>query len=227
MSGTADGPTAWLNRAGHGAEHVEVYVRRGVITLGWARIPGLEDLRELDAEQMAGLIARAGRGQPRSDVRELLDFRDGMQTGDVVVTPDPPRKAVLFGEITGDYGFEPVSVAGDHRHVRPVTWFGRWARYDLPPPLRKTLDDYQRTVLQLPNQEDWLALADNIRAGDGMPVAPRTPAGRRTGGERRPRRPAAKPTRVPSAPRQTCPVCGLDQAPTMFEAGSDRCRDCA
>lgn len=228
MSSTPARPTAWLNRAGRNTEHVDTYVRRGVITVGWARIPGVEDLRELDDEQLRQLIGRAGRGQPRSDVRELLDFRDGMQIGDVVVTPDPQRKSVLFGEITGDYDYDPSFVTGDHRHVRTVTWLGRYLRYDLEPPLRKTLDDYMRTVLRLPNQDDWLALADSIRAGDGMPLQPRAPGRRPSAGRSTTVR--SKPV-GPTAPRhtppRTCPQCLLERAPGLFDEGSEICRDCA
>ena len=232
MSSTAGTRRAWLNRAGHGAEHVDTYVRRGVITVGWARIRGLDDLREVDAQEMERLIAENGtRKFPGLDVGELLSFRDGMQVGDVVVTPDPKRKAVLFGDITGDYDFVSEAVTGDHRHVRPVRWIGRWPRYDLEPPLRKTLDDYQRTVLKLPNQDDWLAVADSIRAGDGMPIAQKAPRAVRSSTGRAnaaPRQPAprATPARVVAPPR-TCPSCQLVLAPGMFDEGADVCRDCA
>lgn len=228
MSSTAEPRRAWLNRAGHGAEHVDAYVRRGVITLGWARIRGLDDLRHLDAETIEHLIVASGvRKFPGLDAGELLGFRDGMQVGDVVVTPDPKRKAVLFGDITGDYEFHPESVVGDHRHARSVRWIGRWLRYDLEPPLRKTLDDYQRTVLKLPNQDDWLTVADSIRTGDGMPIAQR--AARRAPATRTPRTPKAPrpaPAKVATPPR-TCPRCQLVLAPGMFDEGSEVCRDCA
>ena len=232
MSSTPNTRVAWLNRAGHGAEHVETYVRRGVITVGWARIRGLDDLRELDADAIEQLLVTSGvRGFPSLDAGELLGFRDGMQVGDVVVTPDPKRKAVLFGDITGDYAFHPDAVVGDHRHARSVRWVGRWHRYDLEPPLRKTLDDYQRTVLRLPNQDDWLAVADSIRAGDGMPIAQRAARGRTPATPRTPRAPKAPhptaPAKVVATPPRTCPRCQLVLAAGMFDEGSQECRDCA
>jgi predicted Mrr-cat superfamily restriction endonuclease len=227
MTSTAGPRRAWLNRAGHGAEHVDAYVRRGVITLGWARIRGLDDLRELDPDQIEHLIVASGvRKFPGMDAGELLSFRDGMQVGDVVVTPDPKRKAVLFGDITGAYEFQPEYVVGDHRHLRSVRWIGRWPRYDLEPPLRKTLDDYQRTVLRLSNQDDWLAVADSIRAGDGMPIAQKPPRKvRAPSTPRAPKAPRPAPARV--TPPRMCPSCQLVQAPSMFDEASDVCRDCA
>ena len=235
MTHTAGSRRAWLNRAGSGAEHVDAYVRRGVITIGWSRIRGLDDLRELASEQIEDLIVASGvRKFPGLDADELLGFRDGMQVGDVVVTPDPKRKAVLLGDVTGDYEFHAEPVVDDHRHARSVRWIGRWPRYDLEPPLRKTLDDYQRTVLKLPNQDDWLAVADTIRAGGGMPIAqrparqtratasPRTPRAART-----PKAPRPAAARVVATPPRTCPRCQLVLAPHMFDEGSDTCRDCA
>ena len=229
MSSTAEPRRAWLNRAGHGAEHVDAYVRRGVITLGWARIRGLDDLREVDAAQIEHLIIASGVRQfPTLDVGEMLGFRDGMRVGDVVVTPDPKRKAVLFGDVTGDYEFHSEPVVGDHRHTRAVRWIGRWLRYDLEPPLRKTLDDYQRTVLKLPTQDDWLAVADSIRAGDGLPIAQRPArrarAAKPAGPPKAPRIPKPSPTRV--APPRTCPRCQLVLVPGMFDEGAGVCRDC-
>ena len=209
---------------------MDAYVRRGVITLGWARIRGLDDLRELQPEQIEHLIVASGvRKFPSMDAGELLGFRDGMHVGDVVVTPDPTRKAVLFGDITGDYEFSAEYVVGDHRHARTVRWIGRWPRYDLEPPLRKTLDDYQRTVLKLPNQDDWLAVADSIRAGEGTPIAQKAPRKARTpAAPRAPRAPKAPrpPAKVATPPRM-CPTCQLVQAPSMFDEGSEECRDCA
>lgn len=233
MTLTGETRTAWLNRAGSGAEHVDTYVRRGVITVGWARIRGLDDLREVDAKEIERLIAENGtRKFPTLDAGELLGFRDGMQVGDVVITPDPKRKAVLLGYVTGEYEFHTEPVAGDHRHARSVRWIGRWPRYDLEPPLRKTLDDYQRTVLKLPNQDDWLAVADSIRAGEGMPIAQkparraRAAATPRVATPRTPKAPRPAPARVAPPPR-TCPRCQLVLAPHMFDEGSDICRDCA
>lgn len=229
MSSTAGPRQAWLNRAGHGAEHVDTYVRRGVITIGWARIRGLDDLRELDEVSMERLIVASGaRKFPSMDADELLSFRDRMQVGDLVVTTDTKRKAVLLGDITGDYEFHPEPVVGDHRHTRSVRWIGRWPRYDLEPPLRKTLDDYQRTVLQLPNRDDWLAVADSIRAGGGMPIAQkptrrtRTPAPRAASMPKAPQAPAKVAT-----PPRTCPRCQLVLAPGMFDESADVCRDCS
>lgn len=219
MSADSAPETCWLNRAGIGGEHADAFVVRGMISLDWAGIEGLDDLRDHDAESMRLRLAAAQRGQPRGDVRELLAFRDEMQIGDVIVTPDPARKDLLFATVDGDYEFSPTPVVGDHRHSRAVTWHGRWSRAGVADHLRKPLDDYKRTVLRLPDQEEWRAIAARIRDGAGAPAQPPAAATRRT----------AQVTRAAAmhAPGRTCPGCGIDRGRAMFEPGSALCRDCA
>lgn len=143
----------WLVRAGHDAEHLETFITRGFVTIGWGWISGLDDLDLYESEEMRALLIAAGRGAPGADVRELLAFRDEMQVHDVVVTPDSPVREFLFGTITGAYEFSPVPLVANHRHFRTVEWGGRWHRDDLSPAMAKqTL--WRRTVRLLPDQAD-------------------------------------------------------------------------
>jgi predicted Mrr-cat superfamily restriction endonuclease len=157
----------WLVRAGRGGEHIEAFVRRGVVTLGWARIPGLGDLREHDDDAILALLTAARRGQPRADLRELVAFRDEIALGDVVVTVDPRVRDLVFGEVAGPYEYARAPLVGDHRHVRTVRWFGRCGRDEVAERLSRSVRHYQRTVLLLPDQSEWLGLADRIAQGDG------------------------------------------------------------
>jgi predicted Mrr-cat superfamily restriction endonuclease len=207
-------PDVWLIRAGHGAEHADTFVRRGVATLGWASIPGLGDLRHHTDEEILELLSAARRGQPAEDLRELVSFRDAA-VGDLVVTPDTPARDLLMGEITGAYDYAPAPVCGDHRHVRPVDWQARCARDLVPHDLAQPTLHYQRTVLQLPQQDEWRHFVEAMRTGGGRPAdAPAT--------TRRQRK-----TREPGPRRQdrVCPSCGLSRSPAMFPG--DVCRDCA
>ena len=206
-------PSVWLVRAGHGAQHVDAFLRRGVMTVGWARIRGLGDLRHHGEEEILDLLAAAGRGQPAEDRRELTSFRDAA-VGDVVITPDTPARDLLVGDITGGYEYAGAPVCGDHRHVRPVQWQARCARADVPHDLAQPTLHYQRTVLLLPQQEEWRAFATQVRTGRGRPVdLPTSSRQRQARG---------------SGPRnddRVCPACGLSRSPAMFDG--DVCRDCA
>lgn len=207
-------PNVWLMRAGHGAEHADAFVRRGVATLGWAWIPGLGDLRRHRDEEILELLAAAGRGQPAEDLREMVSFRDAA-VGDLVITPDTPARDLLFGEITGSYDYAPVPVCGDHRHVRSMDWQARCARDLIPHDLAQPTLHYQRTVLLLPQQDEWRHFAETMRTGGGRPADVPTRS--------RPPRQARQTS--PRRQDRICPSCGLSRATAMFDG--DLCRDCA
>lgn len=154
--------SAWLVRAGRGCAYTDDFERLGVVTIGWARIPGIGDLRDLDDVELLMLLRAANRGQPRADIRELLDFRDGLRVGDLVLTPDTPAREVLAGEVTGPYDYAPGPIVGEHRHLREVSWRARVPRDQMPPALMQRLRRYQRTVLRLPEQSEGLGLVPRI-----------------------------------------------------------------
>lgn len=161
-------PMPWLVRAGRGAQHLQRFVGGGFVSISWATIPHLGDLRDHDDDEILGLLRAAGRGQPAADLRELVGFRDGIEVGDVVVTVDTPARELVFGYVTGGYVYEAVPVVGDHRHLRSVRWVGRWPRELLDESLAYTLRHYQRTVLELPHPDAWLALAERAGIGGGV-----------------------------------------------------------
>jgi predicted Mrr-cat superfamily restriction endonuclease len=159
----------WMIRAGHGAEHADTFVRRGIVTISWAGIHGLGDLRHHTDEQILDLLSAAGRGQPAADLEELVSFRDAA-VGDLVVTPDTPARDLLLGEICGPYDYAQAPLCGDHRHVRPVDWQARCDRDLVPHDLARPTLHYQRTVLLLPQQDQWRHFADALRTGGARPA---------------------------------------------------------
>ena len=208
--------TVWLVRAGSGAEHIAGFIAGGFVSIGWAGIPGLDDLREHDEDDIEALLRAADVTQPGADLRELLDFRDGIRVGDVVVTPDTPARDLLFGDVVGVYEFSPSPAVGDHRHVRQVQWRGRWSRDLVEESFDRTTRHYQRTVLKLPHQAAWLQLAERLRQGEGGPVE--LPEHRRR---------SSRAREVVAGPAsRVCPACGFTRQVSMFEAGEDFCRDC-
>src|SRR5688572_2043709 len=109
---------AWFVRAGEGGRYADQFVAAGVAALGWAVVSELRDLRGLDLSEVVGLIEDSGAiTQPARDAAELLIFRDDLARGDLVVTPDSPRRDFLFGTVDGDYEYRDPSPVGDYRHV--------------------------------------------------------------------------------------------------------------
>lgn len=203
--------TVWLVRAGEDSRHAARFAASNVIAVGWPNIEGLRDLRRLTEADILGLLRVAPTvSSPEADAGELLSFRDQIHIGDVVVTPDATQRDVLVGEVTSDYEYLDPSPAGDYRHVRSVTWFGRWDRDLLPDHLRRETN-YRRTLRRLTNRSDWLNFAETMRDSARTPTASPRAARRATTAS------------VQSADR-VCPSCGLLKSPAQFT--SDVCRDC-
>ena len=170
---TSEGVACWLVRAGRGGAHLGELVERGLITISWSSIPGLGDLRDHSEDDIRERLVHAGRGQPKSDIDELLGFSEDMHVGDFVVSPDKSaRDRFAIGRITGEYGYSEEAVVGDHHHLRPVEWLGWWRRSGLPDHLAKAFQ-WQRTVRPLPEQQDWLAFIHAVAGGDEEPPTPR------------------------------------------------------
>jgi hypothetical protein len=102
----------------------------------------------------AAWLVRAGRGAEH--VEHFIAGGFVSPTGDLV-----------FGEAVGDYEFRESPVLADHRHVRRVKWLGRWNRDIVEDIVGTQTRYYQRTVLELSNQREWLLLADRVRTGEG------------------------------------------------------------
>lgn len=221
-NGNQSGQKAWIVRAGEDSRHAEGFAAAGAIAIGWNDIPGLGDLRGMEQKEIEALLRAEGRsaGVASADAREMIDFREGMQVNDVVVTPDSPAREILVGDVSGEYEYRADAPLGDYRHVRTVSWVGRFGRDSLSPELHQDTR-YRRTIRLLDARPDeWLALAAEMRAGDPVSVKDR----RGTQSRVRARRAAAK--EAPTAQTQRCPGCGLGKAMGQFEAGSDLCVDC-
>jgi predicted Mrr-cat superfamily restriction endonuclease len=203
--------TVWLVRAGEDSRHAARFAAGAVIAVGWTNIEGLRDLRGLTEGDILRLLRLAPTvSSPEADAGELLAFRDEIRVGDVVITPDATQRDVLVGEVIGDYEYLDPSPAGDYRHVRSVTCFGRWDRDLLPDHLRRETN-YRRTLRRLANRQEWLNFAETMRGSARMPTAGRRGARRVTAAS------------AQSADR-VCPGCGLLKSPAQFT--SDVCRDC-
>lgn len=200
----------WLVRAGEGSRHARHFAAAAVIAIGWPNIEGLGDLQGVPEETILSLLRSSPTvSSAEADAAELLAFRDEMRIGDVVITPDATQRDVLVGEVKGDYQYLDPSPAEDYRHVRAVSWYGRWDRDLLPDHLRRETN-YRRTLRRLSNRDEWFNFANNMRDSARNPEEVRR---------------RATPSVSDSRSRdRVCPGCGLLKAPSQFVG--DVCRDC-
>jgi predicted Mrr-cat superfamily restriction endonuclease len=213
----------WLVRAGEGSRHAVRFATGGVIAVGWDDVPGLGDLHSHNQSEIAALL-RANGSKPAgaaSEALELVTFRDDLEVGDVVVTPDAPVRQLLVGEITSKYEYRESAPVGDFKHVRTVDWYGRCSREGHSEALNRDTK-YRRTLRGLEdNRDEWLALAQRMKAGDALPI-------NSPGRSHRPASSGAS-TRKPVPPEaetRVCATCGMRVSAAQFVAGSDLCVDC-
>jgi restriction system protein len=222
----------WIIRAGPSGRLAEPFVEHDVVALGWVDVVG--DLRRYDRYALTEALEDVGVPTPDQDAEELLNFRDQVTGGDLVVVPDTAAREVVVGRVTGPYDFREDSPVvdeeeGPYPHLRTVEWWGRGGRDDLPEHLRKELNG-RRTLHRLPSARAWTEVAEQLRAA---PRSARDPKPARAAGPRssspRPRaaaRPAAPRTSPPPASKTLCEVCGISKPSSQFAKGSTMCNDC-
>jgi restriction system protein len=222
----------WIIRAGHSGSLADTFVSEGVVGLGWADLVG--DLRRYDRYDLTEALTAAGVATPDQDAEELLNFRDQVIGGDLVVVPDTAAREVVVGRITGPYEFRPDTPVvedddGPYAHLRAVEWWGRDSRDALPEHLRKELNG-RRVIHRLPSARAWTEVAEQLRAAPRSASDPKPPRGATPrSSSPRPRaaaRPALPRTSPPPLAKTMCEVCGTAKPASQFAKGSPMCNDC-
>ncbi len=221
----------WIIRAGQSSRLADAFVEHDVVALGWADLVG--DLRRYDRYALTEELKGAGVATPDQDAEELLNFRDQVIGGDLVVVPDTTAREIVVGRITGPYEFRADSPVvdeddGPSSHLRGVEWWGRGARDDLAEHLRKELNG-RRTIHRLPSVRAWTEVAEHLRASPRSardPKPPRAAGARSSPRPRAARAPAAPRTSPPPVAKALCEVCGLSKPASQFAKGSAMCNDC-
>ena len=207
--------TCWLIRAGHRNKLAERFLSSGIVSVSWSNVDGLGDVSHLPPNEVQMIFAASELPRPEKQSAQLLQFRDSVTVGDVVVTPTADR-GVLLGEILGPYRWLETSPTTDYRHTRTTRWDGYFERDHLPEHLAKELN-WRSTLRILTHQEEWLALAERAQAGEA-PWPPITRARtRRT-------RIAARDSMTEGV-RRVCPRCGMSKPAVQF-SGLPVCVDC-
>ena len=168
----SDGPAVWMIRAGRAGKNAPTFVGRSAAIIGWG---GTGDIRDLSRDELVERVKTAfpkyGKGQLGSTVNLLARFSRTMADGDLVLTPEPATRTILFGRIVGDYAFlsEPIETDTDHQHLRQVRWFARVSRDELSYGARNSLGSMM-ALTQPAHAGELLQLAD--AHADDPPPAP-------------------------------------------------------
>ena len=92
---------------------------------------------------------------------QIYRFAREIRTGDLVLTPDSPRREILIGRVAGDYSWAPGLVSDEdesYPHLRRVEWLRTVSRDDMVESLRaatgsattvSSLEGYEEEVVRL------------------------------------------------------------------------------
>lgn len=167
----SDGPAVWMIRAGRGGRYAPAFVERSAAIVGWGLTGDVSALgRDELVERVKAAFPEYGKAQVGSTVNLLSRLCRTMVEGDLVVTPEPSTRTILFGRVAGDYAFldESIDRGTDYQHLRPVRWFARVDRDELSYGARNSLGSMM-TITQPGHAGELLQLADT-HANDPTPA---------------------------------------------------------
>ncbi len=134
----------WMVRAGRGAEHVEDFLQKSVVALGWSqigRLPTMPSKSDLVA-LLAGAYPDEKDGTHGTWAATLLRFVQEISIGDEVLTYDREKRRYVVGKIASNYEWKP-DLIDDMPNVRQVKWTHQVARDGLSTGARNTLGAIQ------------------------------------------------------------------------------------
>ncbi len=152
----------WTIAAGEDARLWPEFRERRIVAIGYdeADIGSLGEHPSRSAVHEA--LKEAGFGQnPSNDSLAMWEFSHEMKIGDFLIAKRGRSVILGWGEVTGDYRYEPERA--EFRHVRDVKW------HPLPNPIRLS---HQIAVKTLTRVRDRNWLRKNFPEGDRRPPPP-------------------------------------------------------
>ncbi|KVE73707.1 AAA family ATPase [Burkholderia vietnamiensis] len=110
-AGTASGQAAF-----------QACVENGYVLLGWGEDVDFSECNTEDAIRQKVAEDRPDIDRPDSQVRFAGVFKNELQVGDIIVVSQGNHSFRAIGEVTGEYEFLDVPVAGGYHQMRRVRW---------------------------------------------------------------------------------------------------------
>lgn len=104
----------WVIKGGRDGEYEDVFLTKGVVSLGFGVKQSIADFADRDA-----LRASA---ESRNGADQMWRFYQEIANDDLVVLPRKRTSEVAVGHIAGAYAYQPDAVDQSVPHVRPVQW---------------------------------------------------------------------------------------------------------
>jgi hypothetical protein len=170
-------PTAWMVRAGQGGAFASAFVERSLVAVGWS---ATGDVTGQSRDELFDIVTERFPDVKRNQIGQITNtlyhLANTISTGDLIVTPEPASRTVLFGRVCGPYAFLPEPLVHDQQHSRPVSWFARIGRDEFSYGARNSLGSL--LTLTRPGHEAELLRLAEAHAADRVP-SPVVPGVRR------------------------------------------------
>ena len=125
MSDEQQMPNVWVVRA-DGGEETQNCVDGGFTGIGWKEAGDLSDLPDRVSVDALWRPIASPDDKPGNTIGNLARFLLEIQIGDWVITPEADRRWLRYGQVTGDYRYEPAPNDGcQYRHRRDMIWQAR------------------------------------------------------------------------------------------------------
>lgn len=114
----------WGIHAGKTGDADRLFLKRGYVAIGWAKMGDLGTLapdREAFKERLAQAYPDTKPGAIPVNAGQMYRFVHEVQQGDIAVYPSKRDRQVHLGRITGPYQYDPKLEPG-YPNLRPVEW---------------------------------------------------------------------------------------------------------
>ena len=162
------GASVWMVRAGRGGIYAPQFVMKSAAIVGWGQTGDVCGLsREAIADRVREAFPAYGARQRGQAANTLYHVVHTMQSGDLVVTPEPASRTLLLGRISGPYRYLDDPPASGANHARAVRWFARVSRDALSYGARNSLGSL--LTLSRPGHQGELLRLAGSHADDRPP----------------------------------------------------------
>ena len=152
----------WVVRAGVDNQIAKEVAEKGAVAIGWEEIGDLSRFRSREdlKQAYAKIYTDDSPGRAAIQCGQLWRFAKDMNPGDWVITAIKSRRELMFGELEGDYKFDPTFAKG-YPHTRRVRWLKTVSRDQISVPFRNSTGG----ILTVFSVGDWLPEAEAIIKG--------------------------------------------------------------
>ncbi|MEM8864198.1 MAG: restriction endonuclease [Planctomycetota bacterium] len=122
--------TIWGIHAGKTGDAERLFLRDGMVAVGWDKVTDLTKLgsnREAFKAAVSEAYPNKKPGAIPNNAGQLFRFCHEMAVGDYIAYPSKRDRMIHLGEITGDYSYATDGEPG-YPHRRPVKWLAKAPR---------------------------------------------------------------------------------------------------